>query len=219
MSNQSSLNLLYQTPARWLQSRLLTIAGDPLAGHAMTGYVFGSVAQAAPDPTAATSAAKRGHRVTPGHIKGRAARSLVPAISGGMAMLADPVAEQMGNIPMQYSTAINFSQPLPLGPLATFAAGRFAATGKLSGCCIVWDKPNGLIGHIKPAGVSGAALRAGLAATGFTLFGVETTGVVGSGEYTGFEAVNVIGVNAGGWNVYAQVADAMTGHILRVVTL
>lgn len=214
MSNQNSLNMLHANPANWLQSRHLSSAGDPTVGHALDNYLFGSFVENIPDPLSANRALRSGYAQT-AHPKGRAARQLIPAGSGMVP--ADSVAEQVGHIPMLYSRDINFSLPLPMGPLGTFAAMRFAVTGQLSGCCFLWDKVANTVAHIKPSGMPGHALRTALAATGFTLFGVSSP--LGGAEYTAGERVTIIGVNNGGWNFYAQVCTAMTRHILRVVTL
>ncbi|QMW24175.1 hypothetical protein [Sandaracinobacteroides saxicola] len=218
MSNQRSLDMLHQNAGNWLLSRHLFIYSAPPAVANTRAVDFGGRGGAIANPGAANRADRAGYIQTQGHPAGRAARIMAP---GAMAFMAvDAVQEVMGYIPMKRATDFNLMHDGFFDTLAGFGGVRFAITSQITNCCFIWDKGTNRIAHLQPnAGLTGPALRAGLAQRGggWTLFGQGTN--MGNGEYVDGEDVTIIGVNSGGWRIYAQVHTRANTDILRVVEL
>lgn len=97
-------------------------------------------------------------------------------------------------------------------------AGNFMLTGMLNGCTFLIDEAGGpgalRCTHLKPVGQTPESLNDQI--TGFNL---NQTRVYGQRDYGASEAVAILGLTKGSWQIYAQLTPRSGRTVTRVETL
>jgi hypothetical protein len=205
MDNKTALATLVRSPASFLRTRPITIAGGKTTGPMK--FAFGSLGAT----KAATTTGFEKYRIDAGMI---AIGVSAPELFDGYNFRMFPMDDSKGT---KYDNSKIECYQVPYGH-------NLLITGQLSGCCIAYFIDGGqiYIAHIQPdpAGSRGDGLNLQkmIDASGrFDGHPSQKLSTWGANNYGQGGKATVIGVNSkGGWELFGQVLDSNAQMVQRV---